>query len=264
MPRRALKKRRPSAIASPGRSEPPRAQRPVSTLNSTSLGRSQPPQPRVRRPRRRPGCAPRSTRSSRVSRTFPPKRCRTGWTRPPIGWCAIMASRRAFDFAPLSHEAVGERLGMMDFARAGKLSGSRFVVLRSALARLERALGQFMLDLHTTEFGYTEVSPPLLVRDDAAFGVGQLPKFAEDMFRTTDRVLVDPDRRGAADQPRCRRNPRRGRPAAALYCLDPMLSLGGRCGGQGHPRHDPPASISRRSSWSRSSDRTIPRPSTNG
>ena len=65
-----------------------------------------------------------------------------------------------FDFAPLSHEAIGERLGMMDFARAGKLSGSRFVVLRGALARLERALGQFMLDLHTTEFGYTEVSPP--------------------------------------------------------------------------------------------------------
>ncbi len=97
-----------------------------------------------------------------------------------------------FDFAPLSHEAVGERLGMMDFARAGKLSGSRFVVLRSALARLERALGQFMLDLHTTELGYTEVSPPLLVRDEAAFGVGQLPKFAEDMFRTRDGYWLIP------------------------------------------------------------------------
>ena len=97
-----------------------------------------------------------------------------------------------FDFAPLSHEAVGERLGMMDFVRAGKLSGSRFVVLRSALARLERALGQFMLDLHTTEFGYTEVSPPLLVRDEAAFGVGQLPKFAEDMFRTRDGYWLIP------------------------------------------------------------------------
>ncbi len=97
-----------------------------------------------------------------------------------------------FDFAPLSHEAVGERLGMMDFARAGKLSGSRFVVLRGALARLERALGQFMLDLHTTEFGYAEVSPPLLVRDEAAFGVGQLPKFAEGMFRTTDGYWLIP------------------------------------------------------------------------
>jgi len=89
-----------------------------------------------------------------------------------------------FDFAPLSHEVVGERLDMMDFGRAAKLSGSRFVVLHGALARLERALGQFMLDLHTTEFGYTEVSPPLLVRNEAVFGVGQLPKFAEDLFRT--------------------------------------------------------------------------------
>jgi seryl-tRNA synthetase len=97
-----------------------------------------------------------------------------------------------FDFEPLSHEAVGERLGIMDFARAGKLSGSRFVVLRGALARLERALGQFMLDLHTTEFGYTEVSPPLLVRDEAVFGVGQLPKFAADMFRTTDAYWLIP------------------------------------------------------------------------
>jgi seryl-tRNA synthetase len=91
-----------------------------------------------------------------------------------------------FDFSPLPHEAIGERLGMMDFARAAKLSGSRFVVLGGALARLERALGQFMLDLHTAEFGYTEVSPPLLVRDEAVFGVGQLPKFADDLFRTTN------------------------------------------------------------------------------
>jgi seryl-tRNA synthetase len=97
-----------------------------------------------------------------------------------------------FDFAPLPHEAIGERLGMMDFARAGKLSGSRFVVLRGALARLERALGQFMLDLHTTEFGYLEVSPPLLVRDEAVFGTGQLPKFADDLFRTTDGYWLIP------------------------------------------------------------------------
>jgi seryl-tRNA synthetase len=97
-----------------------------------------------------------------------------------------------FDFAPLSHEAIGERLGMMDFVRAGKLSGSRFVVLSGSLARLERALGQFMLDLHTTEFGYTEVSPPLLVRNEAVFGVGQLPKFAEDLFRTTNDYWLIP------------------------------------------------------------------------
>ncbi|MGA8381496.1 MAG: hypothetical protein WB710_10265, partial [Stellaceae bacterium] len=89
-----------------------------------------------------------------------------------------------FDLEPRSHEAIGERLGMMDFASAGKLSGSRFVVLRQDLARLERALAQFMLDLHTREFGYEEISPPLLVRDEAVFGTGQLPKAAEDMFRT--------------------------------------------------------------------------------
>ena len=97
-----------------------------------------------------------------------------------------------FDFAPLPHDAIGERLGQMDLARAGKLSGSRFVVLRGALARLERALGQFMVDLHTTEFGYTEVSPPLLVRDEAVFGTTQLPKFSEDLFRTTDGYWLIP------------------------------------------------------------------------
>jgi seryl-tRNA synthetase len=97
-----------------------------------------------------------------------------------------------FNFEPLSHEAIGERLGMMDFARAGRLAGSRFVVLRGALARLERALGQFMLDLHTSEFGYAEVSPPLLVRDEAAFGTGQLPKFAEDLFQTKDGFWLIP------------------------------------------------------------------------
>jgi seryl-tRNA synthetase len=97
-----------------------------------------------------------------------------------------------FNFAPLSHEAIGERLGLMDFRRAGKLSGSRFVVLRRDLARLERALAQFMLDLHTQEFGYQEISPPLLVRDEAVFGAGQLPKFAEDLFRTTDGYWLIP------------------------------------------------------------------------
>jgi seryl-tRNA synthetase len=97
-----------------------------------------------------------------------------------------------FDFTPLPHEAIGERLGLMDFARAGKLSGSRFVVLRGALARLERALGQFMVDLHTTEFGYLEMSPPLLVRKDAVFGTGQLPKLEEDLFRTTDGYWLVP------------------------------------------------------------------------
>ncbi|MCR4267528.1 serine--tRNA ligase [Nitratireductor sp. ZSWI3] len=82
------------------------------------------------------------------------------------------------------HFEIGEALGMMDFERAAKLSGARFTVLSGGLARLERALGQFMLDLHTTEHGYTEVQPPLLVRDDAMFGTGQLPKFEEDLFQT--------------------------------------------------------------------------------
>ena len=84
------------------------------------------------------------------------------------------------------HFEIGEALGLMDFERAAKLSGSRFTVLSGQLARLERALGQFMLDLHTQEHGYTEVQPPLLVRDDAMFGTGQLPKFTEDLFRAGD------------------------------------------------------------------------------
>jgi seryl-tRNA synthetase len=97
-----------------------------------------------------------------------------------------------FAFTPLAHEVIGERLGLMDFLRAGRMSGSRFVVLKSALAQLERALGQFMLDLHTTEFGYTEVSPPLLVRSETVFGTGQLPKLAEDLFQTTDGYYLVP------------------------------------------------------------------------
>jgi seryl-tRNA synthetase len=97
-----------------------------------------------------------------------------------------------FNFEPAAHEAIGEGLGLMDFRRAGKLSGSRFVVLRRDLARLERALAQFMLDLHTLEFGYQEISPPLLVRDEAMFGTGQLPKFAEDSFCTKDGYWLIP------------------------------------------------------------------------
>jgi seryl-tRNA synthetase len=89
-----------------------------------------------------------------------------------------------FGFPAKEHFELGETLGMMDFERAGKLSGARFVVLTGALARLERALASFMLDLHTVEFGYTEVNPPALVRTDAVFGTGQLPKFGDDLFQT--------------------------------------------------------------------------------
>jgi seryl-tRNA synthetase len=91
---------------------------------------------------------------------------------------------RAFDFAPKEHDEIGVPLGM-DFARAAKLAGARFVALFGQLARLERALAAFMLDLQTKEHGYIEVNPPLLVRDHVLFGTGQLPKFAEDLFRTT-------------------------------------------------------------------------------
>ena len=93
---------------------------------------------------------------------------------------------RDLGFQPKQHFELGEALGMMDFATAAKLAGARFVVLRGPLARLERALGQFMLDLHTREHGYTEMVVPSLVNDATAYGTDKLPKFADDLFRTTD------------------------------------------------------------------------------
>ncbi len=93
--------------------------------------------------------------------------------------------KRELGFEARDHDAIGAPLGL-DFDAAAAISGSRFAVLRGGIARLHRALGQFMLDLQTREHGYTEVMPPLLVRDEAVFGTGQLPKFAEDLFRTTD------------------------------------------------------------------------------
>jgi seryl-tRNA synthetase len=94
----------------------------------------------------------------------------------------VFGAVRNYAFAPKPHDDLGHRLGLMDFEAAAKLSGARFVVLRKGLARLERAIGQFMLDLHTNEHGYTEINPPLLVRDDVMFGTGQLPKFHDDQF----------------------------------------------------------------------------------
>jgi len=93
-----------------------------------------------------------------------------------------VGAKPKFAFKPKDHAALGEALGGMDFARAAKMSGARFVVLAGGVARLARALGQFMLDLHTREFGYIEIAPPLLVRDAAVFGTGQLPKFEKDLF----------------------------------------------------------------------------------
>ena len=92
---------------------------------------------------------------------------------------------REFDFTPLDHVAIGEKLSTMDFEAAGRISGARFVVLKGPLARLHRALIQYMLDLHTTQHGYTEVYAPYLVARQALVGTGQLPKFEEDLFRTT-------------------------------------------------------------------------------
>ena len=97
-----------------------------------------------------------------------------------------------FNFEAREHYELGEALGMMDFAAAAKLSGARFVVMRQAIARLHRALAQFMMDLHTTEHGYTETVPPYLVRDHVLYGTGQLPKFGEDLFRTTDDFWLIP------------------------------------------------------------------------
>ncbi len=91
-----------------------------------------------------------------------------------------------FDFAPKEHYELGEALGLMDFEAAARMSGSRFVVLKGQLALLERALGNFMLNLHTIHHGFAEISAPLLVRSEALVGTGQLPKFAEDLFQTTE------------------------------------------------------------------------------
>ena len=105
----------------------------------------------------------------------------------------VFGKKRDYPFKPKQHFDLGEALGQMDFELAAKLSGARFVVLQKGLARLERALGQFMLDLHTgKEHKYTEVNPPILVRDEVMFGTAQLPKFAEDQFRTTNDYWLIP------------------------------------------------------------------------
>ena len=102
----------------------------------------------------------------------------------------VFGTVRNYGFAPKPHDDLGVALGSMDFETAAKLSGARFVVLKKGLARLERAIGQFMLDLHTNEHGYTEVNPPLLVRDHVMFGTGQLPKFKEDQFAATTTIAT--------------------------------------------------------------------------
>ena len=104
----------------------------------------------------------------------------------------VVGEKPKMDFAPREHFEIGEALGLMDFETAGKISGARFVILKGALARMERALMQFMLDLHADEHGYVEVDPPLLVRDDAMYGTAQLPKFREDQFAAGEGFWLIP------------------------------------------------------------------------
>ncbi len=103
----------------------------------------------------------------------------------------VVGTKPTFAFKPALHDNLGEKLGLMDFDGAAKLSGARFVVLKGALARMERALASFMLDIHTTQFGYVEYVPPFLVRDNAAYGTGQLPKFKDDLFSTINTSYND-------------------------------------------------------------------------
>jgi seryl-tRNA synthetase len=113
---------------------------------------------------------------------LPSMRCPTAQTSTANVQRAVFGKARDYGFAPKPHDDLGGALGSMDFEVAAKLSGARFVVLKKGLARLERAIGQFMLDLHTGEHGYTEINPPLLVRNDVMFGTGQLPKLEDDQF----------------------------------------------------------------------------------
>jgi seryl-tRNA synthetase len=106
----------------------------------------------------------------------------------------VFGASRNYGYVPKPHDDLGNALGYMDFETAAKLSGARFVVLKKGLARLERAIGQFMIDLHTSEHGYTEINPPLLVRNEVMFGTGQLPKFEDDQFwALKGELLVSPD-----------------------------------------------------------------------
>ncbi len=156
-------------------------------------------------------------------------------------------NRKNYAFAPKQHFELGEGLGQMDFETAAKLSGARFVVLKSGLARMERALGQFMLDVHTRDHGYTEVSPPLLVRDEVMYGTAQLPKFSDDQFlatRTITRAEMLIDALKYASDPDKQEFPRRQDRSRGAGRAD-----AGACAHQGrllaHPDRRSPAHQSR-------------------
>ena len=164
-----------------------------------------------------------------------------------------------FDFAPKPHWEIGEALGILDLERAAKISGARFAVYMGAGARLERALISFMLDLHTAKHGYTEVLPPFMVNSKSLFGTGQLPKFAEDLFRCSD---ADADAAALGEFKDLADHwliPTAEVPVTNLYrdeILDEarlptlvhrvhaVLQSGSRSGGQGHARNHPPAPVS--------------------
>jgi len=129
-------------------------------------------------------------------------------------------------FAPKQHFEVGEALGLMDFEAAAKISGARFTVLKGSLARLERALGQFMLDVQTSEHGYTEVNPPLLVRDRALYGTAQLPKFEDDLYKAAGTTSLGEAVGAFADEVDVQRNEKTGRQEAfELYWLIPTAEV---------------------------------------
>ena len=104
----------------------------------------------------------------------------------------LEGNKKEFTFTPKEHDELGENLNMMSFEQATKISGARFVVQSGLIARMERAISNFMLDLHTNEFGYTEMNVPILVKDQSVYGVGQLPKFKDDLFKTTDDYWLIP------------------------------------------------------------------------
>ena len=104
----------------------------------------------------------------------------------------LEGNKKEFSFNPKEHDELGEKLNMMSFEQAAKISGARFVVQSGLIARMERAISNFMLDLHTNEFGYTEMNVPILVKDQSVYGVGQLPKFKDDLFKTTDDYWLIP------------------------------------------------------------------------
>jgi seryl-tRNA synthetase len=154
--------------------------------------------------------------------------------------CAAGASRAR----STSRRKITSISGCWISRRRRSISGARFVVMRGALARLHRALIQFMLDLHTREHGYTEIYAPYIVNGASLVGTGQLPKFRADLFALEGRagLLPDSDRRGAGHQPGARRDP----PAESLPLRDrphAVLPLRGRLLRQGHARHDPPAPV---------------------